>query len=175
MLSVFLDCHGVVYSEFLLEGQTVNKQYYRYIMRCLRENVYWKRPDLWKNSSWILHHDNVPTHTSTLAHNITLFLLSKLPLCGRCFEWVHWSYKTDFLKEAKGHTRKYLYAFFWWLDYLLALVLPSYHTKVLILDLKIVRDTKRLCYKNIIKISVETLKAVMQVTLIKLMVWLKHV
>lgn len=109
MLTVFFDCRGVVHSEFLPEGQTVNKEYYLEVMRRLREKIRLKRPDLWKNNSWILHHDNAPAHRSTivqefLAKNSTtvidqapyspdmapadffLFPRLKLPLRGRRFE-----------------------------------------------------------------------------------------
>ena len=37
-------------------------------MRRLREAIYQKRTELWKNQSWILHHDNVPDHTLRLVH-----------------------------------------------------------------------------------------------------------
>ena len=30
----------------------------------LRERVRRRRPDMWKNASWILHHDNAPAHNS---------------------------------------------------------------------------------------------------------------
>jgi hypothetical protein len=33
-------------------------------LRCLRENLWWKRPELWCNNNWLLHHDNASTHTS---------------------------------------------------------------------------------------------------------------
>jgi transposase len=33
-------------------------------MRRLRENIRRKRPDKWRNKSWVLHHDNVPAHAS---------------------------------------------------------------------------------------------------------------
>ena len=35
-------------------------------MRRLREAIRQKRTELWKNQSWILHHDNAPAHTSML-------------------------------------------------------------------------------------------------------------
>ena len=35
-------------------------------MRNLREAIRQKRPDLWKNKNWLLHHDNAPAHTSLL-------------------------------------------------------------------------------------------------------------
>lgn len=66
MLTVFFDFNGIVHHEFLKQGQTVNKEYYLQVLRRLREAIRKKRLDLWKNSSWLLHHDNAPTHTSLL-------------------------------------------------------------------------------------------------------------
>ncbi|UYV76008.1 hypothetical protein LAZ67_13002114 [Cordylochernes scorpioides] len=69
LLTVFFDCRGVVHHEFLPQGRTVNKEYYMQVMRNLREAIRQKRPDLWKNKNWLLHHDNAPAHTSLLARN----------------------------------------------------------------------------------------------------------
>jgi hypothetical protein len=33
-------------------------------LRRLQENVWRRRPELWHNHNWLLHHDNAPTHTS---------------------------------------------------------------------------------------------------------------
>ncbi|UYV76060.1 hypothetical protein LAZ67_13002356, partial [Cordylochernes scorpioides] len=79
LLTVFFDCRGVVHHEFLLQGRTVNKEYYLQVMRNLREAIRQKRPDLWKNKNWLLHHDNAPAHTSLLvreflAKNNTLMM-----------------------------------------------------------------------------------------------------
>ncbi|UYV67783.1 hypothetical protein LAZ67_5002034 [Cordylochernes scorpioides] len=60
---------GVVYHEFLPQGRTVNKEYYLQVMRNLREAIRQKRPDLWKNKNWLLHHDNAPAHTSLLVRD----------------------------------------------------------------------------------------------------------
>ena len=51
MLTVFFYYRGVVHSEFLPTGQTVNKEYYLSVIRRLREAVRRKRPDLWDNNS----------------------------------------------------------------------------------------------------------------------------
>jgi len=59
---VFMSSHH----EFLPRGQTVNKEYYLQVQRRLREAIRKKRPNLWKNNSWLLHHDNAPAHTSLL-------------------------------------------------------------------------------------------------------------
>ncbi|VEN60324.1 unnamed protein product [Callosobruchus maculatus] len=66
LLTVFFDCRGVVHHEFLSQGSTVNQEYYLQVMRNLREAIRQKRPDLWKNKNWLLHHDNAPAHTSLL-------------------------------------------------------------------------------------------------------------
>ncbi|UYV78080.1 hypothetical protein LAZ67_16000042 [Cordylochernes scorpioides] len=69
LLTVFFDCRGVVHYEFLPQGRTVNKEYYLQVMRNLREAIRQKRPDLWKNKNWLLHHDNAPAHTSLLVRD----------------------------------------------------------------------------------------------------------
>ena len=66
LLTVFFDCRGVVHHEFLPQSRIVNKKYYLQVMRNLREAIPQKRPDLWKNENWHLHHDNAPAHTALL-------------------------------------------------------------------------------------------------------------
>ena len=44
----------------------VNKQMYQEVLARLRDAVRRKRPELWKNQTWILHHDNAPAHASLL-------------------------------------------------------------------------------------------------------------
>ncbi|UYV82496.1 hypothetical protein LAZ67_21002531 [Cordylochernes scorpioides] len=61
---------GVVHHEFLPQGRTVNKEYYLQVMRNFREAIRQKRPDLWKNKNWLLHHDNAPAHTSLLVRDL---------------------------------------------------------------------------------------------------------
>ena len=66
LLTAFFDCNGVVYHKFLPQVHTVNKEYYLEVMRQLRITIHQKCTELWKNQSWILHHDNAPAHTSML-------------------------------------------------------------------------------------------------------------
>lgn len=66
MLTVFFDYQGIVHKEFLPTGETVNKEYYLNVMRRLRESIRRKRPELWQNKSWVLHHDNAPSHTAII-------------------------------------------------------------------------------------------------------------
>lgn len=124
MLTVFFDYRGVVHYEFLPPGQTVNKQYYLSVMRRLREAIRLKRPELWANNSWFLHHDNAPSHTALVlrdffAKNSThivpqppyspdlapcdFWLFSKLkrPLRGHRF---------DTIEEIKAESKKVLKA-----------------------------------------------------------------
>jgi len=65
-LTIFFNYHGVVHYEFLAPDQTVNKEYYLSVMQRLREAIRKKRPELWANNSWFLHHDNAPSHTLIL-------------------------------------------------------------------------------------------------------------
>ena len=62
MMTVFFDLCGVVHYEFLPPRQTVNKQYYLGVMHRLREAIRLKRPELWANNYWFLHHDNAAFH-----------------------------------------------------------------------------------------------------------------
>lgn len=122
-LTVFIDYRSVVHKEFLPTGQTVNKEYYLGVMKHLRESIRKKRPELWRNNSWFLHHDNAPSHTAIvirqfLAKNQTntvpqapyspdmapcdFFLFSRLkkPLRGHRFDSIE-EIKENSLKALK--------------------------------------------------------------------------
>ena len=58
------DIRGIVHYEFVPTGQTVNQFYYLEVLKRLHEKVARKRPELFANNSWILHHDNAPAHTA---------------------------------------------------------------------------------------------------------------
>lgn len=64
MLICFFDVRGVVHSEFIPPGQTVNQAFYLEVLKRLRNNVRQKRPDLWQTRDWFFHHDNAPAHTA---------------------------------------------------------------------------------------------------------------
>jgi hypothetical protein len=97
--------NGIVHREFVPPNITVNSD----VLRRLRENVQWKRPEHWCNYNWLLHHDSAPTHASRkttefVANNIIIpyrlylpdispcyfvfFPNLKMKLKGRCFETV---------------------------------------------------------------------------------------
>ena len=66
LLVEFFDCKGIVHHEFVPRGSMVNRQLYKDVLARLRDAVRRKRPELWGNQTWILHHDNAPAHTSLL-------------------------------------------------------------------------------------------------------------
>ena len=123
LLTVFFEYHGVVHQEFLLQGRMVNKEYYLEVMRRLREAIRKKRPKLWENYSWILHHDNAPPQLSLIVRNFLtknntvimlqppyspdlaprnflLFPRLKRPMKGRRFATIE-EIKTESLRELK--------------------------------------------------------------------------
>jgi hypothetical protein len=63
-LFLFFDVKGIVHCKFVPPNTKVNSDFYCDILRCLRENVRQKKPELLCNHNWLLHHDNVPTHMS---------------------------------------------------------------------------------------------------------------
>ena len=64
MMIVFFDIRGLIYINWVPEVQSVNQVYYKNVLTNLRERVRRRRPDMWKNVSWILHHDNAPAHNA---------------------------------------------------------------------------------------------------------------
>ena len=66
MLLAFFDSEGIVYHEYTPNGQTINKEFYLEVLRCLHESVRPKRPEKWQDGDWIPHNNNAPVHTSHL-------------------------------------------------------------------------------------------------------------
>jgi len=62
MLITFFDVRRIVHSEFLPQGQTINQQVYKEILRLLLRSAREKRGELWQDKSWLLHHDSAPEH-----------------------------------------------------------------------------------------------------------------
>ena len=61
MLICFFDSQDV-HKEFMPQGQTVNKQYYREVLEWLRKRVHCVRPEI--VDTWMLHNDNAPCYTA---------------------------------------------------------------------------------------------------------------
>jgi hypothetical protein len=66
MIITSFDIKGIVHKEFVPAGQAVNSGFYCDFLRRLRENVRRRRPELCREQTWLLHHDNAPSHTSIL-------------------------------------------------------------------------------------------------------------
>jgi len=47
----------------------VNKHLHQQVLAHLWDGVHRKRPELWENQTWMLHHDNVRAHVSLLIHS----------------------------------------------------------------------------------------------------------
>ena len=60
----FFNIRGIVDVDWGPEGQTVNQVYYKEVLTNLREWVRRRRPEMWKNSSWVLHQDNAPARNA---------------------------------------------------------------------------------------------------------------
>jgi hypothetical protein len=71
MLTIFFDSREVVHHEYTPQGTTITKEYYQEVLHRLRDSVRRKRSDLWAATTWQLHHDNAPAHSS---HLIQTFL-----------------------------------------------------------------------------------------------------
>lgn len=74
MLTAFFDQKGLVHHEFVPEGQTVNQHFYQQVLNRLHDRVRRSRRALWRDKSWLLHHDNAPAHT---ALSVRQFLANK--------------------------------------------------------------------------------------------------
>ena len=55
---------GELFKDLLPQGQTINQHIYKDILWCLMRSVREKRQELWDEKSWVLHHDNAPSHNA---------------------------------------------------------------------------------------------------------------
>jgi len=109
MLICFFDSQGVVHEEFLPQGQTDNKQYYREVLERLRKTVHRVRPEI--VDTWMLHHDNAPCHT---AISVNEFLAKKI------FQWLRshhtrliWARVTSYFSQNSNSTSKIVILELW--------------------------------------------------------------
>ena len=70
MLRTSFDIRGIVHYEFVPTEETFNQVYYLEVMERLREKVRRKRPEIFANNSWNLHHDNEPAHMALSVREI---------------------------------------------------------------------------------------------------------
>ena len=71
MLITFFDHQGMVHHEFVPQGQTVNRHFYKEVLTRLVNKIRQKRRASWAAKTWILHHNNAP------ALSVKQFLVSK--------------------------------------------------------------------------------------------------
>ncbi|GAB1868087.1 Mariner Mos1 transposase [Camponotus japonicus] len=99
MLICFFDVRGIIHKEFVPQGHTVNGEFYREVLRRLRNRIRRARPQMWADKSFVLHHDNAPAHTSLIVREFLaspdlapcdffLFPKMKMRLKGRKFDTV---------------------------------------------------------------------------------------
>ncbi len=89
---LFFDSRGVVYKGFVPEGQTVTKEFYLEVLAHLLKWIARVKPEVWKNHSFNLLHDNALAHTTIVQEFLTkkkgfqwLANLCTLPI------WVLWT------------------------------------------------------------------------------------
>jgi hypothetical protein len=64
MLICFLDIRGNIHFELVTEVTAVSQTFYVELLKSLIDAVKGKRGELWKDRSFILHHDNAPAYSS---------------------------------------------------------------------------------------------------------------
>ena len=64
MQITFFDQKSLMHHKFVPQDQTANQHFYQQVLNCLNDWVHCCRPALWKDKSWMLHHDNAPAHTA---------------------------------------------------------------------------------------------------------------
>lgn len=64
MLTLFFDAKGMILCEFLGPRERVTAEHYIQTLANLKEALHRKRPDLWKDQKFWLHHDNASPHTA---------------------------------------------------------------------------------------------------------------
>jgi len=68
MILTFFDIKGIVHKEFVPTDQTANSGFFCEVLQRLHEKVQRHCSQLWRKQTWLLHHDNTPSHTFVLTH-----------------------------------------------------------------------------------------------------------
>ena len=63
MLLAYFDANGVIYTDYVPSGKTVNAKYIIESLDCFLEKYRVKRP-IQASQEWFLHWDNAPVHTA---------------------------------------------------------------------------------------------------------------
>ena len=62
MIITFFDVERNVHKEFVPTGQNVNSGFYCIVLQRLHEIMRRRRPKLWQEQTWLLHHENFHSH-----------------------------------------------------------------------------------------------------------------
>jgi hypothetical protein len=62
---IFFASQVVVHKQFILEGKTVNAEYYKAVMNRLLTHIHRVRPAVFCSRDFVLLHDNAPAHDAT--------------------------------------------------------------------------------------------------------------
>jgi hypothetical protein len=69
----------IVHYRFVSQGNTVDKDFNKGVLQCIRETVRQKHQGKWHADDWMLHHDNATSHTTLsvqyLARNNMVMIL----------------------------------------------------------------------------------------------------
>lgn len=65
MVLAFFDRNGIIYTNVVPQGQTVNAAYMVQVLAQFLKRMRQKRPALVAQKDWLLHWDNAPVHTAT--------------------------------------------------------------------------------------------------------------
>ena len=79
MVIPFFYCKGFIHIEWVLQNQTVTKEYHFTVFKKFREKMKKKRPQQWKNGKWLFHQDNAPCYRSTLVTERGMKLIQHSP------------------------------------------------------------------------------------------------
>jgi hypothetical protein len=68
MVLVFFHTSGIIYSNYIPKGKTVNAEYVKRVLATFLKVFREKRPIMW-SQEWFLHRDNAPVHTAASIQN----------------------------------------------------------------------------------------------------------
>ncbi len=85
MLVAFFNSRGLIHKEFVPTGQTVNANFYKYVLDRLIKRINRAHPDLRASGDWFPQDNNTSTHSTASVHQFLAKKMLKsfitLPIC----------------------------------------------------------------------------------------------